>query len=107
MSVVVPITCGRLAEALHPVAQESVEQDPAESGGSLFSAHHLRHTFASRLSAGGVSDRFVTLLLRQDDATVFKRYSHADLRMKRDALAKLEAQEPDPRLEDLGTRILN
>jgi integrase len=78
-----------------------------QAGVRYFPLYHLRHTFASRLSAGGVSDRFVTLLLRQGDATVFKRYSHADLRMKRDALAKLEAPEADSRLEDLGTSILN
>ena len=59
-----------------------------QAGVRYFPLYHLRHTFASRLSAGRVSDRFVTLLLRQGDATVFKRYSHADLRMKRDALGK-------------------
>jgi len=35
--------------------------------------HSLRHTFATRLSAGGVADRFVTLMLRQGDAGVFKQ----------------------------------
>ena len=40
-----------------------------------FPLYHLRHTFATRLSAGGVSDHFVTLMLRQGDAQVFKRYS--------------------------------
>jgi site-specific recombinase XerD len=50
----------------------------------------LRHTFATRLSAGGVADHFVTLMLRQGDAGVFKRYSHAKLNMMREALAKLD-----------------
>jgi len=50
----------------------------------------LRHTFASRLSAGGVSDHFVTLMLRQGDADVFKRYSQAKLNMMREALARLD-----------------
>jgi integrase len=40
-----------------------------------FSLYELRHTFATRLSAGGVADHFVTLMLRQGDAGVFKRYS--------------------------------
>ena len=78
-----------------------------KAGVRYFPLYHLRHTFASRLSAGGVADRFVTLLLRHGDATVFKKYSHADLQMKRDALAKLEVQERDSRLEDLGTDLLN
>jgi integrase len=55
-----------------------------------FPLYHLRHTFATRLSAGGVSDHFVTLMLRQGDAQVFKRYSHATLNMKREALTRLD-----------------
>lgn len=35
----------------------------------------FRHTFATRLSAGGVADHFVTQLLRQGDSAVFKRYN--------------------------------
>ena len=48
------------------------------------------HTFATRLSAGGVADHFVTQLLRQGDSAVFKRYSQAKLKMMREALAKLD-----------------
>jgi integrase len=55
-----------------------------------FPLYHLRHTFATRLSAGGVSDHFVTLMLRQGDAQVFKRYSQATLNMKREALPRLD-----------------
>jgi len=57
-----------------------------------FPLYHLRHTFAARLSAGGVAGHFVTQLLRQGDATVFKRYSQAKLGMMREALAKLDRQ---------------
>ena len=77
------------------------------AGVPYFPLYNLRHTFASRLSAKGVSDRFVTLLLRQGDATVFKRYSHADLEMKREALTKLDPQAEDPGVEDLGTPFVN
>src|SRR5207244_10425944 len=56
------------------------------------SLYELRHTFASRLSAGGVSDHFVTLMLRQGDSEVFKRYSQAKLNMMREALARLDRQ---------------
>ena len=51
-----------------------------------------RSTYATRLSAGGVADEFVTQLLRQGDAKVFKRYSQMKLQMKREALAKLNRQ---------------
>jgi len=54
--------------------------------------YELRHTFATRLSAGGVADHFVTQMLRQGDAAVFKRYSQAKLNMMREALAKLDRQ---------------
>ena len=57
-----------------------------------FSIYELRHTFATRLSAGGVADHFVTQMLRQGDAQVFKRYSHAKLNMMREALSRLDRQ---------------
>jgi integrase len=60
------------------------------AGVPYFSLYELRHTFATRLSAGGVSDHFVTQMLRQGDAEVFKRYSQAKLAMMRESLAKLD-----------------
>jgi integrase len=60
------------------------------AGVPYFPIYHLRHTFATRLSAGGVSDHFVTLMLRQGDAEAFKRYSQAKLNMMREALTKLD-----------------
>ena len=42
-----------------------------------------------RLSAGGVADEWVTQMLRQSDAQVFKKYSQMKLQMKREALVKL------------------
>lgn len=55
-----------------------------------FPIYHLRHTFATRLSAGGVADHFVTQMLRQGDSGVFKRYSQAKLNMMREALQRLD-----------------
>lgn len=55
-----------------------------------FSLYELRHTFATRLSSGGVADHFITLMLRQGDAEVFKRYSQAKLNMMREALDRLD-----------------
>lgn len=54
-----------------------------------FRLYDLRSTYATRLSAGGVADEFVTQMLRQGDAKVFKKYSQMKLQMKREALEKL------------------
>jgi integrase len=54
-----------------------------------FRIYDLRSTYATRLSAGGVADEWVTQLLRQGDAQVFKKYSQMKLQMKREAHLKL------------------
>ena len=54
-----------------------------------FRIYDLRSTYATRLSAGGVADEWVTQMLRQGDAKVFKKYSQMKLQMKREALQKL------------------
>jgi integrase len=59
------------------------------AGIKYFRIYDLRSTYATRLSAGGVADEFVTQLLRQGDAKVFKKYSQMQLQMRREALAKL------------------
>jgi hypothetical protein len=41
------------------------------------------------VSTGGVADEWVTQLLRQGDAKVFKKYSQVKLQMKREALEKM------------------
>ena len=60
------------------------------AGVPYFPLYHLRHTFATRLSAGGVADHFVTQMLRQGDAKVFRKYSQAKLVMMRESLARLD-----------------
>jgi integrase len=54
-----------------------------------FRIYDLRSTYATRLSAGGVADEWVTQMLRQGDSQVFKKYPQMKLQMKRDALEKL------------------
>ena len=56
---------------------------------AYFRIYDLRSTYATRLSAGGVADEWVTQMLRQGDAQVFKKYSQMKLQMKREALEKL------------------
>jgi integrase len=53
-----------------------------------FRIYDLRSTYATRLSAGGVADEWVTQMLRQGDAKVFKKY----WQMKREALEKINRQ---------------
>jgi len=62
------------------------------AGVQNFRLYDLRSTYATRLSAGGVADEWVTQLLRQSDAKVFKKYSQMKLQMKREALARLNRQ---------------
>ncbi len=63
-----------------------------------FRIYDLRSTYATRLSAGGVADEWVTQMLRQSDAQVFKKYSQMKLQMKREALEKLNR-----RANEMGT----
>ena len=54
-----------------------------------FRIYDLRSTYATRLSAGGVADEWVTQMLRRGDAQVFKKNSQMKLQMKREALENL------------------
>ncbi len=77
--------------------RKSWERTLKKAGIPYFRLYDLRSTHATRLSAGGVADEWVTQMLRQTDAKVFKKYSQMKLQMKREALAKLnrKASEPD------------
>ena len=66
-----------------------------KAGVPYFRMYDLRSTYATRLSAGGVADEWVTQLLRQGDAQVFKKYSQMKLQMKREALAKIDRKAND------------
>jgi integrase len=69
--------------------QEGLGHNAQESGVRYFRLYALRSTYATRLSAGGLADEWVTQMLRQTDAQVFKRYSHMKIQMKRGGLRKL------------------
>jgi hypothetical protein len=59
-------------------------------------------TYATRLSARGIADEWVTQLLRQGDAQVFKKYSQMKLQMKREALEKLNRPANETPAEKAG-----
>jgi len=75
------------------------------AGVPYFRIYDLRSTYATRLSAGGVADEWVTQLLRQGDSKVFKKYSQMKLAMKREALQKLnrKANEEGKRFDTGGS----
>lgn len=87
--------------------KRSWESTLRRAGVPYFPLYHLRHTFATRLSAGGVSDHFVTQMLRQTDSQVFKRYSQAQLQMKREALEQMDRTANERILSVSGTPVPN
>jgi integrase len=70
------------------------------AGVPYFRLYDLRSTYATRLSAGGVPDEWVTQMLRQTDAKVFKKYSQMKLQMKREALTRLNRKAGDAELPE-------
>jgi integrase len=90
----------------HQVALKTVWQKSLRRAKvPYFRIYGLRSTYATRLSAGGVADEWVTQLLRQGDSLVFKRYSQMKLQMKREALQKINRQANEMPL-DSGTAIV-
>lgn len=75
-----------------------------KAGVVYFRIYDLRSTYATRLSAGGVADEWVTQLLRQGDAKVFKKYSQMKLQMKREALEKLNRKANDTKNRKPGDK---
>ena len=95
-----------LNSAGHQVALKTVWQKTLRRANvPYFRIYDLRSTYATRLSAGGVADEWVTQLLRQGDSQVFKRYSQMKLQMKRESLAKINRQANEMTL-DFGTAMV-
>jgi len=72
-----------------------------KAGVPYFRLYDLRSTYATRLSAGGVADEWVTQMLRQTVAAEFKKYSQMKLQMKREALTKLNRKASE--LAEIGS----
>ncbi len=70
-----------------------------------FRIYDLRSTYATRLSAGGVADEWVTQMLRQGNAQVLKKYSQMKLQMKREALEKLNRRANETPAEKAGAQF--
>ncbi|MGC1596186.1 MAG: tyrosine-type recombinase/integrase, partial [Candidatus Acidiferrales bacterium] len=90
----------------HQVALKTVWQKSLRRAKvPYFRIYDLRSTYATRLSAGGVADEWVTQLLRQGDSQVFKRYSQMKLHMKSEALEKINRRANEMPL-DSGTAMV-
>jgi integrase len=61
-----------------------------DAGLDYFWIYNLRHTFASRLSAAGVSDLFVAQMIGHSNPGILQKYSKAIDEFRRDAVRKLE-----------------
>ena len=55
-----------------------------------FLLYHLRHSYASRLSAAGVSDPFVAQMIGHSSPSILQTYAKAIDEYRRDAVRKLE-----------------
>jgi hypothetical protein len=64
-------------------------QDSEARKHSLFSDLRSEIDVRHPAQCGGVADEWVTQMLRQGDAKVFKKYSQMKLQMKREALDKI------------------
>jgi integrase len=87
---------------LNPTGYQTNFRKPWETalrkaGIPYFRLYDLRSTYATRLSTGGVADEWVTQMLRQTDAKVFKEYSQMKLQMKREALTNLDRSANEKR----------
>lgn len=82
--------------------QNRVARSIAPRRHSVFSDLRFAFDLRHRLSAGGVADEWVTQLLRQGDAKVFKKYSQMKLMMKREALQKINRQANEQE-KNIGT----
>jgi integrase len=67
------------------------------AGIPYFWLYNLRHTFASRLSAAGVSDLFVAQMIGHSSPSIVQTYAKAIDEYRRDAIRKLESLRPEPR----------
>lgn len=61
-----------------------------DAGIEYFWLYNLRHTFASRLSAAGVSDLFVAQMIGHSTPSILQKYSKAIDEYQSEAVRRLE-----------------
>jgi integrase len=74
-----------------------------DAGIDHFWIYNLRHTFASRLSAAGVSDLFVAQMIGHNSPGILQKYSKAIDEYRRDAVRKLEGMRAEQSQQRQGS----
>jgi integrase len=75
------------------------EKTLESAGMPYFWLYNLRHSYASRLSAAGVSDLFVAQMIGHNSPGILQKYSKAIDEYRRDAVRKLEAMRNEHALQ--------
>lgn len=70
--------------------RQSWEKTLSDARLPRFVLYHLRHSYASRLSAAGVSDLFVAQMIGHSSPSILQTYAKAIDEYRRDAVRKLE-----------------
>jgi integrase len=70
-----------------------------------FWIYNLRHTFASRLSAAGISDLFVAQMIGHSSPSIVQTYAKAIDEHRRDAIRKMESLRPHPQPSSSATSV--
>jgi hypothetical protein len=70
--------------------------------GAYFRIDDLRSTYTTRLGSAGVADEWVTQLLRQGDAKVFKKCPQMKLQMEREALQQMNRMANEETFRQVG-----
>jgi integrase len=78
------------------------------AGIPYFWLYNLRHTFASRLSAAGVSDLFVAQMIGHSSSSILQTYARVIDDSRRDAIRKLEdLRQSQSLLTEVGSPPIN
>jgi integrase len=87
-----PFVFPNFRQPTHPMKdiRQSWAKALRDAGLEYFWIYNLRHTFASRLSAAGVSDLFVAQMIGHSTPSILQTYSKAIDEYRRDAVRKLE-----------------
>jgi integrase len=78
-----------------------------DAGLEYFWIYNLRHTFASRMSAAGVSDLFVGQMIGHKTPGILQKYSRAIDEYRRDAVRKLENMRAEHAQRDPISATIN
>jgi integrase len=85
-----------LSNRMHPLqgGRKALASTLKKAGLPFFPIYYLRHTFASRLTAAGVSPLTIAQMLGHSSTQIVPRYAQILDQNRLDAMKKLEALRP-------------